>query len=75
MSEEQDEVRNPLVFQCSNCKVIVGDSFSWLNADQELNMITLTSKSMSFVHVETDLQFSSDGVDCGRYILYFFIHS
>jgi hypothetical protein len=65
--EQVEEILNPLVFQCLNCKSIIGDSFAWLNADQELNSITLTAKSKS-VAVDDSLQFSSDGVDKGRYL-------
>ena len=63
--QEEQEIVNPLVFQCVNCKGIVGDSFSWLSADQELNAITLTSKS-HIVIAEDILNFSNEGIDKGR---------
>ena len=30
-----------MVFQCANCRTIVGDSFSWLMAQRELSAIIL----------------------------------
>lgn len=35
------EVDAPLVFQCSKCRTIVGDSFSWVGSDKEMNTISL----------------------------------
>eukprot|EP00729_Bicosta_minor_P000834 gene834-493_t len=45
MEEAADEVDAPLVFQCRGCRAIVGDSFSWVCSDPELNSITLKAGS------------------------------
>ena len=32
----------PLVFQCSNCNIIVGDSLSWVSADKIMRTVALS---------------------------------
>jgi hypothetical protein len=39
------EVSCPLVFQCKQCCSIVGDSFSWVTALEELDTIVLSGPS------------------------------
>ena len=61
------EVMNPLVFQCKTCRVVLGDSFSWLGADEELSAITLTTTAPHpAVKVESELKFATATVDAGR---------
>eukprot|EP00045_Choanoeca_perplexa_P002941 m.27825 g.27825 ORF g.27825 m.27825 type:complete len:115 (+) comp11779_c0_seq4:153-497(+) len=64
----QDEISAPLVFQCSTCKAIVGDSFNWIASSEELNAITLSAAASS-VTIANDLETSTDGPDLGRYLL------
>jgi hypothetical protein len=45
------EVDAPLVFQCITCRAIVGDSFSWVNADEELQIITLSKGNLNTTYV------------------------
>ena len=64
-ADSADEIVNPLVFQCKSCRTIVGDSFAWLSADEELNVVTLVSCNLAAVLVHPDMKFSTDGVDAG----------
>jgi hypothetical protein len=64
--EEPTEVVNPLVFQCKSCRVILGDSFSWLCADEESNTISLLSVPSTTVQLEKEMKFSTSGIDAGR---------
>lgn len=36
------EVNCPLVFQCKGCRSIIGDSFSWVTALEDLDVIVLS---------------------------------
>lgn len=36
----------PLVFQCSQCNNVVGDSLSWVSADKIMRTITLSRKNI-----------------------------
>jgi hypothetical protein len=47
--EAQTEVTAPLVFQCSECRQIVGDSFNWVVADEELQALTLSKGNSLWV--------------------------
>jgi len=40
--QSQEEVNNPLVFQCKDCRSIIGDSFSWVTALEDLDVIVLS---------------------------------
>ena len=42
--EGQIDSQFPLVLQCSECNVIVGDSKSWVSANDDLKSITLKCK-------------------------------
>lgn len=44
--EREDEVNGPLVFQCRECRNIVGDSFAFVSALQDLDAIVLSCKSI-----------------------------
>lgn len=50
-------VRAPLVFQCKQCRAIVGDSFSWVCSLQELESITLSGgcELSSSAHPNSDI--------------------
>jgi hypothetical protein len=39
--EEEEEICGPLVFQCGTCQAIVGDSLSFVEALQQLDVIIL----------------------------------
>ena len=39
--DNSDALPPAMVFQCANCRTIVGDSFSWLMAQRELSAIIL----------------------------------
>ena len=38
----------PLVFQCSNCNSVVGDSLSWVSADKIMRTIALSGWTSGF---------------------------
>ena len=63
--EEQEDagIRGPLVFSCSKCKIIVGDSFSFLTSNEELGSITLTAASN--IQRSADVYTSKTGGDVG----------
>ncbi|XP_032234847.1 protein Mis18-alpha isoform X2 [Nematostella vectensis] len=54
----------PIVFQCLSCQVILGDSFSWVCADQDLQVVVLSAVT-SNVSIEEGLETSTDGQDIG----------
>eukprot|EP00960_Hanusia_phi_P066832 766482-Hanusia_phi.AAC.8 len=52
----QEDVRGPLVFQCRECRTIIGDSFSMVSAVESLDAIILSgSRSSRLVHVHSAL--------------------
>ena len=58
------EIVNPLIFQCKACRQVLGDSFAWLCADQQLNAITI--RACVQTRIDAALQFSSqDNMDAG----------
>jgi len=61
--EEGEGPSGPLVFSCSKCKTIVGDSFSFLTSKEELNSITLTGASN--IQRSADVYTSKTGGDVG----------
>ena len=42
----ETEIAHPLVFQCANCRAVVGDSLAFHSSDEELNCITLTRMAL-----------------------------
>ncbi|CAG8811266.1 24074_t:CDS:2, partial [Racocetra persica] len=60
------EFTGPLVFQCITCKVIVGDSFAFVAAERDLNSVALYAKPHN-IRVGTELAWSKEGADIGRY--------
>eukprot|EP00051_Salpingoeca_urceolata_P021717 m.343281 g.343281 ORF g.343281 m.343281 type:complete len:241 (+) comp19849_c2_seq3:362-1084(+) len=36
-----EEISAPLVFQCNSCRLVLGDSFSWVCADEQMQTVTL----------------------------------
>ncbi|CAG8441398.1 8354_t:CDS:2 [Ambispora leptoticha] len=61
----EEPIEAPLVFQCNDCLIIVGDSFAWVSADQDLSSIVLFAKPKN-LRVGDDLFWSKEGVDVGR---------
>ena len=59
----EDEISSPLVFSCANCRLIVGDSYSYLLSNEELKTITLTGASD--VSRSADIYTSKSGADVG----------
>ena len=45
--EQESYGQFPLVLQCSECNVIVGDSKSWVSANNNLKSITLKCKCLA----------------------------
>ena len=43
--EEEQKVDTPLVFQCKSCSIIIGDSWSMMSSDAEMETITLSAAS------------------------------
>jgi hypothetical protein len=56
-------ITSPLVFYCSKCRTIVGDSFSYLSSDAELKVITLSATSN--IQRSADVYTSKSGADVG----------
>ncbi|ELT96824.1 hypothetical protein CAPTEDRAFT_225140 [Capitella teleta] len=63
VSAETEKLR-PIVFYCCNCRVIVGDSASWVSSDNDLGTITL-SKMSKFIEKDSRLITSHKGKDLG----------
>ena len=64
LSEAQLESSSqPLVFQCIKCNVIIGDNLQQMNADKELNTITLCAASN--IKRVADVFTSKSGHDVG----------
>ncbi|CAG8501808.1 10374_t:CDS:2 [Ambispora gerdemannii] len=68
----EEPIEAPLVFQCSECLIIVGDSFAWVSADQDLSSIVLFGwfpkelfAKPKNLRVGDDLFWSKEGVDVG----------
>jgi len=61
--EETTTITSPLVFYCSKCRTIVGDSFSYLSSDAELKVITLSATSN--IQRSADVYTSKSGADVG----------
>ncbi|KAJ1659929.1 hypothetical protein IWQ61_001065 [Dispira simplex] len=62
MTSEAQDIQAPLVFQCTQCKTIIGDSFAWVGAFEELNGIALSSHSGSVVK-GSEIRHASSGPD------------
>ena len=45
--EQEGDGQFPLVLQCSQCNLIVGDSKSWVSANNSLKSITLKCKCLA----------------------------
>ncbi|CAG8582208.1 323_t:CDS:2 [Paraglomus occultum] len=64
-----EEITAPLVFQCIKCRLIVGDSFAWVNADKDLRSVALHAKPAN-IRVGTEVEWSRGGIDLGStYVL------
>jgi hypothetical protein len=68
-SEEDPVVKGPLVFFCRECKTIIGDSFAFVGASEEMDMITLSAVS-NVVRLRNDKggvkqKTSTEGPDTG----------
>ena len=63
--EQQDEeqINAPLVFSCAKCRTIVGDSFSFLSSNEDMQTITLTAASN--IQRSADVFNSKTGSDVG----------
>eukprot|EP00042_Codosiga_hollandica_P014237 m.32721 g.32721 ORF g.32721 m.32721 type:complete len:155 (+) comp42542_c0_seq1:56-520(+) len=61
---QQGELDSPLVFQCKQCRLIVGDTFGWITANQKLNIIALSAAAPSITVSEETIT-SSDRHDRG----------
>ncbi|XP_045197195.2 uncharacterized protein LOC123551944 [Mercenaria mercenaria] len=59
---------NPVVFQCSQCDAIVGDSTSWVSANKIMRTITL-GRITSKVGVKSAIEVSQSGIDKGSTFL------
>lgn len=62
-SASEDAIQGPLVFSCSKCRTIVGDSFSYLSSHEEMKTITLTAASS--IQRSADVYTSKTGEDVG----------
>ncbi len=55
----------PLVFQCSKCRTIIGDSLAWVGAYEELAAVTLHHVSASAIRTRKNLVTSQNAFDLG----------
>jgi len=62
LTEEEQIIDAPLVFQCLKCRTIFGDSFDFICAEKELNTISLTTASVKTI---SELITSKSGSDIG----------
>ena len=62
-NSSESQITAPLVFQCQNCKVIVGDSMSFSCSTQKLNSISL-DKACNVTHTDYIIT-AKDGSDIG----------
>jgi hypothetical protein len=62
-SQPSAEIQNPLVFQCSKCRIIIGDSYSFQCSHEEMKTITLTAASN--IQRSADVLTSKYGADVG----------
>lgn len=62
-NDEETTISSPLVFYCSKCRTLVGDSFSYLSSDAELKVITLSATSN--IQRSADVYTSKSGADVG----------
>jgi len=62
LTEEEQIIDAPLVFQCLKCRTIFGDSFDFVCAEKELNTISLTTASVKTLN---ELITSKSGSDIG----------
>jgi len=62
---QRDLVVSPLVFQCRECKSIIGDSFSFNCVEKKLRAVSLSALCEG-VEVLEELEVSRTGEDLGR---------
>lgn len=62
-SDNQETITGPLVFSCSGCKTIVGDSYSFMCSNEQLKSITLSAANN--IERSADVYTSKGGYDVG----------
>lgn len=62
-AQDDDQINAPLVFSCAKCRTIVGDSFSFLSSNEDMQTITLTAASN--IQRSADVFNSKTGNDVG----------
>lgn len=77
-NEEDDPLDTvPLVFHCVGCRTIIGDSLSWVCADQNLRTVSLSGKMLYTIsYLDLFADFNSKYlictlIRCCVYIVYF----
>ena len=60
---EDDDIKGPLVFSCSNCKTIVGDSYAYICGNEQAKTITLSAANN--IERSADVFTSKGGYDVG----------
>ncbi|KAJ1974064.1 hypothetical protein H4R35_003793 [Dimargaris xerosporica] len=55
-ASDPDDIQAPLVFQCATCAAIVGDSFAWVAALEELDCVVLSGCSGEYIAVDQPTQ-------------------
>jgi kinetochore protein Mis18 len=55
MEQQAPEIKNYLIFQCEGCREIIGDSLSFVIANQEFDYIVLQGVTDSVVQVPADM--------------------
>ncbi|XP_031567475.1 protein Mis18-alpha-like [Actinia tenebrosa] len=66
IEDNEAEETLPLVFQCTGCLSILGDSFAWVCADPNLRTVSLSAVTHG-VHIATEdgMEISTEGDDLG----------
>lgn len=61
--DEEEAIQAPLVFQCGNCRTILGDSYCFQGSNEDMSIITLTAASN--IQRSHDVYTSKAGLDIG----------
>ncbi len=69
LQHESVKFECPLVFQCSKCRSIIGDSLAWVGAYEDLSAVVLHHVSDSAIRTRRDRVTSQNAFDLGSTFL------
>ncbi|KAJ1984906.1 hypothetical protein H4R34_000357 [Dimargaris verticillata] len=64
-ASDADDIQAPLVFQCATCATIVGDSFAWVAAVEDLNCVVLNGTGSGTIALGSATTTVDSGPDAG----------